>query len=239
MTRVWRTAWAAPSPNELDLDVRDVHEREQQRASDDRRADPEVAGPRAQRESAEEELLADRRDDRRAEGDRERLERRTRRRQDLRWRHVEQAPEHATQHEDAQRRRQHDRDGHAGVMMHSSVACEPARSLPRTIATGAASHGFCAAFQSVARRDHPHGVGHHRSAGLSLPRALRHPALRFGQTAAWRDQAAGHGQPLRRHERAISEHIRIGIATVDQLKQTGDRLHSRKLRAFHELLPFR
>jgi len=46
------------------------------------------------------------------------------------------------------------------------------------------------------------------------------------------------GMANRFYERAISEHIRIGIATVDQLKQTGDRLHSRKLRAFDEP-PFR
>jgi len=46
------------------------------------------------------------------------------------------------------------------------------------------------------------------------------------------------GMANRFYERAISEHIRIGIATVDQLKQAGDRLHSRKLRAFDEP-PFR
>jgi AMP nucleosidase len=46
------------------------------------------------------------------------------------------------------------------------------------------------------------------------------------------------GMANRFYERAISEHIRIGIATVDQLKQTGARLHSRKLRAFDEP-PFR
>ncbi len=42
------------------------------------------------------------------------------------------------------------------------------------------------------------------------------------------------GMANRFYERAISEHIRIGIATVEQLKQAGDRLHSRKLRAFDE-----
>ena len=40
------------------------------------------------------------------------------------------------------------------------------------------------------------------------------------------------------YERAISEHIQIGIATVDLLRQEGSRLHSRKLRAFDEP-PFR
>ncbi|HEY3254817.1 MAG TPA: AMP nucleosidase [Polyangiaceae bacterium] len=46
------------------------------------------------------------------------------------------------------------------------------------------------------------------------------------------------GMANRFYERAISEHIRIGIETVDCLKQTGARLHSRKLRAFDEP-PFR
>ncbi len=46
------------------------------------------------------------------------------------------------------------------------------------------------------------------------------------------------GQANRFYERAISEHIQIGIAAVDLLRQEGSRLHSRKLRAFDEP-PFR
>jgi AMP nucleosidase len=46
------------------------------------------------------------------------------------------------------------------------------------------------------------------------------------------------GQANRFYERAIAEHIKIGIATVDQLRAAGARLHSRKLRAFDEP-PFR
>jgi AMP nucleosidase len=46
------------------------------------------------------------------------------------------------------------------------------------------------------------------------------------------------GQANRFYERAIVEHIQIGIATVDLLRQEGGRLHSRKLRAFDEP-PFR
>ena len=46
------------------------------------------------------------------------------------------------------------------------------------------------------------------------------------------------GQANRFYERAISEHIRIGIAACDLLRQEGQRLHSRKLRAFDEP-PFR
>ncbi|MCA3256056.1 MAG: AMP nucleosidase [Alphaproteobacteria bacterium] len=46
------------------------------------------------------------------------------------------------------------------------------------------------------------------------------------------------GQANRFYERAISEHIQIGIAACDLLRQEGPRLHSRKLRAFDEP-PFR
>jgi AMP nucleosidase len=46
------------------------------------------------------------------------------------------------------------------------------------------------------------------------------------------------GQANRFYERAIGEHIQIGIAAVDLLRQEGGRLHSRKLRAFDEP-PFR
>jgi len=40
------------------------------------------------------------------------------------------------------------------------------------------------------------------------------------------------------YERAISQHLRIGIAAMDLLRQEGPRLHSRKLRSFDEP-PFR
>ena len=46
------------------------------------------------------------------------------------------------------------------------------------------------------------------------------------------------GQANRFYERAISEHIQIGIAACDVLREEGSRLHSRKLRAFDEP-PFR
>ena len=46
------------------------------------------------------------------------------------------------------------------------------------------------------------------------------------------------GQANRFYEGSVSEHLRIGIATVDLLRQEGHRLHSRKLRAFDEP-PFR
>jgi AMP nucleosidase len=46
------------------------------------------------------------------------------------------------------------------------------------------------------------------------------------------------GQANTFYERAISQHLRIGMAAVDALKEQGARLHSRKLRAFDEP-PFR
>jgi len=46
------------------------------------------------------------------------------------------------------------------------------------------------------------------------------------------------GQANAFYERAISQHLQIGIATVDLLREEGPGLHSRKLRAFDEP-PFR
>jgi len=46
------------------------------------------------------------------------------------------------------------------------------------------------------------------------------------------------GQANAFYERAISQHLRIGIVTMDLLRQEGPRLHSRKLRSFDEP-PFR
>jgi AMP nucleosidase len=46
------------------------------------------------------------------------------------------------------------------------------------------------------------------------------------------------GQANTFYERAISQHLRIGVATMDLLRQEGPRLHSRKLRSFDEP-PFR
>lgn len=46
------------------------------------------------------------------------------------------------------------------------------------------------------------------------------------------------GQANRFYEQAISQHLAIGLTTMDILRQEGPRLHSRKLRAFDEP-PFR
>jgi AMP nucleosidase len=46
------------------------------------------------------------------------------------------------------------------------------------------------------------------------------------------------GQANLFYERAVSQHLRIGLQAVEALRQEGPRLHSRKLRAFDEP-PFR
>jgi AMP nucleosidase len=46
------------------------------------------------------------------------------------------------------------------------------------------------------------------------------------------------GQANAFYDRAISQHLRIGVVTMDLLRQEGPRLHSRKLRSFDEP-PFR
>jgi AMP nucleosidase len=46
------------------------------------------------------------------------------------------------------------------------------------------------------------------------------------------------GQANAFYERAISQHLRIGVVTMDLLREEGPRLHSRKLRSFDEP-PFR
>jgi AMP nucleosidase len=46
------------------------------------------------------------------------------------------------------------------------------------------------------------------------------------------------GQANAFYERAIGQHLQIGIATMDLLRKEGPRLHSRKLRSFDEP-PFR
>ena len=40
------------------------------------------------------------------------------------------------------------------------------------------------------------------------------------------------------YERAVSEHLRIGLAALEKLKEAGSTIHSRKLRSFDEP-PFR
>ncbi|MDP3299333.1 MAG: AMP nucleosidase, partial [Phenylobacterium sp.] len=46
------------------------------------------------------------------------------------------------------------------------------------------------------------------------------------------------GQANAFYERAIGQHLQIGLATLDLLREEGPRLHSRKLRSFDEP-PFR
>ena len=46
------------------------------------------------------------------------------------------------------------------------------------------------------------------------------------------------GQANAFYERAVSEHLRIGLAALEKLKKAGSTIHSRKLRSFDEP-PFR
>ncbi len=73
-----------------------------------------------------------------------------------------------------------------------------------TTATGSCAIRRAPALQPVPGRGHRHGERHHRRPGLPLPHPLRHPAVRLGQAAARRDQAARPGQRLlrARHRRA-------------------------------------
>ena len=92
------------------------------------------------------------------------------------------------------------------------------------------------ALQPVARRRRRHGERHDRRQGLSLPRALRHAAVRLRQAAARRDQAAGRGQRLlRARDRPAPADRHRGPRPPARAPR---HLHSRKLRSFDEP-PFR
>jgi len=51
-------------------------------------------------------------------------------------------------------------------------------------------------------------------------------------------ETTGRVDALTRDERAIAEHLKIGIEACEELRREGAKLHSRKLRAFNEP-PFR
>jgi hypothetical protein len=63
---------------------------------------------------------------------------------------------------------------------------QPQLGTARPARTGAAA-------VAVARHRARHGIGDDRRQRLPLPRALRHAAVRFRQAAAWRTEAARHG----------------------------------------------
>ena len=79
--------------------------------------------------------------------------------------------------------------------------------------------------------------GHHRGARLSFPRALRDPALRLGQAAARRDQAAGSGQSFSTKARSRST-CRSAFRLWTCCGPRAPGCIPRKLRAFDEP-PFR
>ena len=98
----------------------------------------------------------------------------------------------------------------------------------------AAAPGPGAPLQPEPRDRARHGKRHHRRQRLSLPRALRHLAVRERQAAARRDQAARHGQPVlprARRPAPAHRHARDRVAAP----QASDQLHSRKLRSFAEV----
>src|SRR3546814_14760874 len=70
--------------------------------------------------------------------------------------------------------------------------------FPYTTLFRSALFALGAALLAQPRRRHRYGIGHHRRTGLSLPRALRHAAVRLGQAAPRRIEAARPGQPLLR-----------------------------------------
>ena len=74
------------------------------------------------------------------------------------------------------------------------------------------------------------------AAQLSLPRPLRHFALRVDKLLHGEIKLPGQANAF--YDRAISQHLRIGIETLRILNREGAKLHSRKLRAFDEP-PFR
>ena len=91
-----------------------------------------------------------------------------------------------------------------------------------------------ARLNQIARDRRRHGERDHRRQRLPLPRPLRHAALRLGQAAAWRAQAARHGQPPSTASASTSI-LHIGLEAIRLLREEGpERLHSRKLRSFDE-----
>ena len=117
-----------------------------------------------------------------------------------------------------------------------AAAADRHRGHHRRPQLGAALHPVGAALQPVARRRDRHGIGDRRRPGLSLPRPLRHPALRLRQAAARRDQTARPGQRLLRAGDQPASANRHRDAAHPEAR--GAALHSRKLRAFDEP-PFR
>jgi AMP nucleosidase len=101
---------------------------------------------------------------------------------------------------------------------------------------GAPLHLLGAAVQPEPRGRHRHGERDHRGAGLPL--RVPYGTLLCVSDKPLHGEIKLPGQANRFYEGSISEHLRIGIATVDLLRQEGPRLHSRKLRAFDEP-PFR
>ena len=89
-----------------------------------------------------------------------------------------------------------------------------------------------AALQPEPRGRHRHGIGHHRRPGLSLPRALRDLLCVSDKPLHGEIKLPGQANDF--YERAIGQHLRIGIETLEPAAREGEGLHSRKLRSFDE-----
>ena len=86
---------------------------------------------------------------------------------------------------------------------------------------GASLHAVGAALQPEPGGRDRHGIGDRRGAGLPLPRALRHPAVRVRQAAPRRAQAARPGQCLlRARDQPASAHRHRDARTCSSEKAT-------------------
>jgi hypothetical protein len=97
---------------------------------------------------------------------------------------------------------------------------------------GAALFEIGAALLAVTRSRHRHEVGHHRRTRLSL--RVPYGTLLCVSDKPLHGESKLPGQANLFYERAISEHMRIGIEACHELRLEGPKLHSRKLRAFNE-----
>ena len=67
---------------------------------------------------------------------------------------------------------------------------------------------------------------------------FRHVNVNTSRTHFLDGMAADPDAECARYEEAIAAHLQIGVTACRRLKEEGERLHSRKLRAFNEP-PFR
>ena len=111
----------------------------------------------------------------------------------------------------------------------------PAPSSPPTTATGSCATPVRAALQPEPRRRDRHGIGTIAAQGYRF--RVPYGTLLCVSDKPLHGEIKLPGQANAFYERAIGQHLQIGIATLDLLRG-GRGLHSRKLRSFDEP-PFR